>query len=146
MKQDYFQTPIKIWYKALPKFSKILWPIVDVKLNYSGILIQPFSALVDSGASHSVLHPLVGFGQENFEIAVPTGKMHSADNAHNIFLETAVSSGLTGLLIFLGIIFTAFKKANFTVRMALLAFLIIAQFNPLSIVEIMLFWFLLAIL
>lgn len=59
MKQDYFQTPIKIWYKALPKFSKILWPVVDVKLNHNGILTQPFSALVDSGASHSVLHPFV---------------------------------------------------------------------------------------
>ncbi len=60
MKQIYFQTPIKIWYKALPKFSKILWPIIDVRLNHKGIsLNQPLSALVDSGANQSILHPFV---------------------------------------------------------------------------------------
>lgn len=59
MKQVYFQTPIKIWYKGLPGFSKILWPIVDVRLNHGGILTQPFSALVDSGASQSILHPFI---------------------------------------------------------------------------------------
>lgn len=89
--------------------------------------------------------PILGFGQENFEIAIPTGKMHSVDNAHNIFLETAMSSGIVGLLIFLGIIIVAFRKANFTIKMSLLAFLIIAQFNPLSITEISLFWFLLGL-
>jgi O-antigen ligase len=89
--------------------------------------------------------PILGFGQENFEIAIESWKMHTVDNAHNIFLETAVASGIVGLLIFLAIIFVAFRNANFTIRMALLAFLIVAQFNPLSITEIMLFWFLLAI-
>ncbi len=89
--------------------------------------------------------PILGFGQENFEIAVPVGRMHPPDNTHNIFLETAISSGLVGLFLFLGIIFTTFKKADFTIRMSLLAFLIVASFNPLSIVEIMLFWFLLGV-
>lgn len=89
--------------------------------------------------------PLLGFGQENFEIAVPLGKMHSVDNAHNIFLETAMSSGLLVLLMFLGIIIIAFIKAGFTIRMSLLAFLIVGQFNPLSIVQIALFWFLLGV-
>lgn len=89
--------------------------------------------------------PIFGYGQENFEIVIPPGKMHAADNAHNIFLETAISSGFVGLLIFLGIIFTAFKKANFTIRMALVAFLIVAQFNPLSIAQISLFWSLLGV-
>jgi len=89
--------------------------------------------------------PILGYGQENFEIAVSAGKMHAADNAHNIFLETAMSSGLIGLFIFLEILFIAFKKSSFVVRMSLLSFLIIAQFNPLSIVEIMLLWFLLGL-
>ena len=88
--------------------------------------------------------PILGYGQENFEHAIPGGKMHKADNAHNIFLETAMSSGLIGLFIFLGIVITSFRKASFTVGMSLLAFLIVAQFNPLSIVQISLFWFLLA--
>lgn len=60
MNQIYFQTPIKIWYKALPKFSRILWPTIDIRLNHKGIsLNQSLSALVDSGASDSILHPLV---------------------------------------------------------------------------------------
>lgn len=59
-KQIFLQTPIKIWYKALPKLPKILWPIVDVKLNQKGIsLPQPLRALIDSGANKSILHPLV---------------------------------------------------------------------------------------
>lgn len=89
--------------------------------------------------------PILGYGQENFEIAVPPGKMHSADNAHNIFLETAVSSGVIGLLLFVAITVIAIKKANFPIKMSLLGFLIVAQFNPLSIVEIGLFWFLLGL-
>lgn len=92
--------------------------------------------------------PILGYGQENFELTqllLPAGKMYVVDNAHNIFLETAVSSGFIGLLIFLGIIFTALRKANFTIKMSLIAFFIIAQFNPLSIAEISLSWFLLAV-
>lgn len=89
--------------------------------------------------------PILGFGQENFEIAVDPGKMHSVDNAHNIFLETAISSGLLGLLAFLSVIFVALKRANLVIGLSLLAFLIVASFNPLSIAEIALFWFLLGI-
>ncbi len=51
---------IKIWYESLPKLPKILWPIVELKLKYeNSSILQRIHALVDSGASHSVLHPLV---------------------------------------------------------------------------------------
>lgn len=57
MKPIQLSTPIKIWYKPLPKFPKILWPVIDIKLTYgSKSLPQPIFALVDSGASHSILH------------------------------------------------------------------------------------------
>ncbi len=89
--------------------------------------------------------PLLGYGQDNFELAIPSGKMHLTDSAHNIFLEIAVSSGLIGLLLYIAAIFIAIKKASFPIKMSLLTFLIVAQFNPLSIAQISLFWFLLGI-
>jgi len=60
MKQNFFQTPIKVWYKVLPGRGKSKWPIIDIKLSYKKFsLPQPILALVDSGASHSILHPFV---------------------------------------------------------------------------------------
>lgn len=97
------------------------------------------------GIEAVIKRPIIGYGQDNFELAIPSGKMHVTDNAHNIFLETAISSGMIGLMLFVGIIILALKKASLTVRLSLIAFLIIAQFNPLSIAQISLFWFLLAI-
>ncbi len=87
--------------------------------------------------------PVLGYGQENFGLAVPSGKMHFTDNAHNIFLETAVSSGIVGLLFYIAIIVFYLNKAPFEIKISLISFLIIAQFNPLSIAQIGLFWMLL---
>lgn len=57
MKPIQLSSPIKIWYKPLPLFPKISWPIIDIKLSHNGkSLPQPILALVDSGASHSILH------------------------------------------------------------------------------------------
>lgn len=89
--------------------------------------------------------PLLGFGQENLELAIPAGKMHKIDNAHNIFLETAASSGIFGLLLYIAIITYFLKKASVDIKLAIIVFLITAQFNPLSIAQIVLFWFLLGI-
>lgn len=89
--------------------------------------------------------PFLGYGQENFELILPPELFMKADNAHNIFLETAISSGIAGVLLFLGIFYNSFKRAPYPVKLSLLAFLITAQFNPLSIAQITLFWFLLAL-
>ncbi|MBI2613902.1 MAG: retropepsin-like domain-containing protein [Candidatus Levybacteria bacterium] len=60
MKQNQFQTPIKIWYDILPGGPGVKWPILKVKLKHSETsLPQPLIALVDSGANKSILHPLV---------------------------------------------------------------------------------------
>lgn len=48
-----FESPIKVRYRKLPTSGKVLWPIIDIKLLD---LPQPILALVDSGASHSILH------------------------------------------------------------------------------------------
>lgn len=87
--------------------------------------------------------PMLGYGQENFELVFPGERNTKVDNAHNIFLETAVSSGIVGLILFLGILVLAFRQASPTIRLSLLAFLIVAEFNPLSIAQIALFWVLL---
>lgn len=60
MKQNPFQTPIKIWYKVLPGRGNVRWPIIDIKLRNQKISIpQPLLSLVDSGANQSILHPFV---------------------------------------------------------------------------------------
>lgn len=60
MKQNPFQTPIKIWYDILPGLPKVKWPILKVKLKHDERnLPQPLIALVDSGANKSILHPFV---------------------------------------------------------------------------------------
>lgn len=95
-----------------------------------------------AGLNSLLKHPVLGIGQDNFESLMPKGNKYVVDNAHNIFLETAISSGLLGLLLYVLIIFYALKKASFDIKMSLLAFIIIGQFNPLSIAQISLFWIL----
>jgi len=47
---------MRIWYEKLPEHPSNLWPLLNVKLK-SKTSFQPALALVDSGASISVLHP-----------------------------------------------------------------------------------------
>lgn len=89
--------------------------------------------------------PLLGVGQENFELIFPKERRMKVDSAHNIFLEVAVSSGAGGLLLFILIIALAFRQASTVVKVALIAFLISALFNPLAISQIVFFWLLLAL-
>lgn len=53
-----FASPIKVYYGSLPGSNYPLWPIVDIRLSH-GEKIVPWtvSALVDSGASGSVIKP-----------------------------------------------------------------------------------------
>lgn len=88
--------------------------------------------------------PFIGIGQENFELIFSPDRGIKVDNAHNIFLEVAVSSGLIGLFLFVAIVAVAIKNATLPVRFSLLAFLVVGSFNPLSIAQIALFWYLLA--
>lgn len=89
--------------------------------------------------------PILGYGQENFELIFPKERHMKVDNAHNIFLEIAISSGMLGLIIFLAIIFIALKQSSIVVRLSIFVFLVVAQFNPLSIAQIAFFWFLISL-
>ena len=60
MQHSFFQDPIKTRYQFLSREEKILWPIVEAKLAYQKFsLPQTIRTLVDSGASHSLLHPFI---------------------------------------------------------------------------------------
>lgn len=96
------------------------------------------------GLKAVIRRPILGYGQENFELIFPSRYQMKVDNVHNLFLEILLSSGVVGLIVYLAIIAEAFKKASLTIRLCLLVFLIRAQFNPLSIPEIALFWYFLA--
>ncbi|GEM_PF-2017643 len=83
--------------------------------------------------------PILGWGQENFQL-VEVEKQILADNTHNIFLEMLVSAGWAGLILFLLIILTALGKASLPIKLSLVALLITAQFNPISVYQIVLLW------
>ena len=92
MKPIALAPPIKIWYKALPKFPKALWPILDIKLSYKDIsLPQPILALVDSGANFSMLHPeiaeVLGFNLKKLGPASPGGISVSGFYKHWVLPE-----------------------------------------------------------
>lgn len=99
----------------------------------------------EEGIKAVVKRPILGYGQENFELIYPVARNVKVDNAHNIFIETAVSSGIVGLILFALILFTAIKEASVPVKLSLGAFVISGFFNPLSIAQIALFWLLLGL-
>lgn len=104
--------------------------------------------------------PLTGYGIENFSLAFPKVittndlglKDIVVDSSHNLFLDLAVNTGLTGLGLFLILCITTFirglKHEAFTktAMASAVAFLAIHQFSPVSIVPAVLFWMSLGII
>ncbi len=120
-------------------------------LGNVGLLSIRFSSdnrlLIWQGAYEAFLRrPVLGYGQDNFQQTFRKVQFFNVDNAHNIFLEVAISSGIIGLIIFIYILAKSLFHAKLPIKVALIAFLIVAQFNPLSIAQIALFWFLLALI
>lgn len=89
--------------------------------------------------------PLLGYGLETMNIIFPDNLHFSIDDPHNIFLSILVSSGIIGLVVFLLLFINAYKDKSIIIKLALLVFIIRAQFNPLSVPEIVFFWLLLAV-
>jgi len=59
-KASLYELPIKIYYRKLPSLlgNGIDWPLIDIGLGHKGASVSPkLLALVDSGASSSVLDP-----------------------------------------------------------------------------------------
>jgi len=60
VKVPLYESPIKIFYRKLPKLlgHGIDWPLIDIGLKHKSVSIDPkLLALVDSGASNSILDP-----------------------------------------------------------------------------------------
>lgn len=58
--KDPYESPIKVYYRKLPKLlgQGIDWPLIDIGLTHEEKTIAPkLLALVDSGASNSILDP-----------------------------------------------------------------------------------------
>lgn len=84
--------------------------------------------------------PILGYGQENIGIVFPENLHFAVDNIHNIFLEYTISAGIVGLFTFCTVLAFAFRNVNTSGRFLIVAFLISACFNPLSISQLLLFW------
>lgn len=136
---------LAVWKKILAVVVGIIFLIFIAQINRNSIWDNR-GLIWNEGVQAVINRPILGYGQENFDLIFPKERKMLVDSAHNIFLETAVSSGLLGLVTFLSIVVFALKKGDLSIRMSLLAFLISAQFNPLSISQIALFWLLLGII
>lgn len=119
---------IRLFYETNPKLLK------RSSLCESRIIIW------NEGYKAFVKRPITGYGQENFELIFPKKLRFNVDNSHNLFLETLISSGIIGLLVFISILFLGFRKSLIKYKLFLILFLIIAFFNPLFISGIILFW------
>lgn len=80
MAESQLGTPIKVWYEPLPGIAGTRWPILKVKFpNFR----QAASALVDSGASISILHPevakLLGYSRNKLGKSLLAGKSVSGE-------------------------------------------------------------------
>lgn len=89
--------------------------------------------------------PLLGYGQENFELIFPKARHYLVDNTHNIFLESAIASGIPTFVLFFLIIIYSVKNSPRIFKLSIIVFLITAQFNPLSVSQIIFFWILLSL-
>lgn len=100
--------------------------------------------------------PILGYGLENYSIAVKHisypkikfgfgGEVY-ADKAHNEILEILISSGIPGLVLWMGIFL--YVARNYYIRRqylflaALLIFFVKAQTNVVSVSEYVLYWML----
>lgn len=89
--------------------------------------------------------PLLGYGQENFQLIFPEKLHYVVDSAHNILLEIALAGGIPLLIIFTLLIITSLLKHPWQVRILILVALFIAQFNPASISLLVFLWYLIGL-
>lgn len=95
--------------------------------------------------------PFLGWGAESSEVVFGVAYKEAGmpllgiivDRAHNLFLDVLMWSGVGGLTLFIGWLLLSFKNLNsIEKKLAFLAFLIYAMFQPLSVVH----WILLMII
>ncbi len=96
--------------------------------------------------------PILGWGIGNTQTALhETSKIINnniqyqvVDSSHNIFLDFWVQTGVTGLAFFITLVIISFKNfltsKNLLYLTLLLGLLTTASFNPLSVVSLVAFW------
>lgn len=139
-----------VYYFRKQKFRNILIGIIAICLVFvffqTNIKNQRVSVwdnrdlIWSEGLKAIESRPILGYGQENFELIYPKERNVKVDSAHNIFIEVGVASGIVGLILFVLIVFTAIKEAPFPIKLSIAAFIISGFFNPLSIAQIAFFW------
>lgn len=100
-------------------------------------------------------NPIFGGGFGNIEKVIPQGseilknnaRFQYVDSAHNILLDFWVEGGIIGLGILLFLIYKTFdsfiKKSRMLETICLLGLLTVMFFNPVSVVNLIHFWWLL---
>ena len=101
------------------------------------------------------LSPIYGHGFGNIEEALPKGsheieknnvRFQYVDSSHNIFLDWWVQAGAVGILLLLFLIGKTiwdFAKQNKVLQLTcLMGLLAVMSFNPVSVVTLVAFWFL----
>jgi len=155
---------IRVWAKSKNKRNLIL-ALVFIAL-ISTLAVFSFNRPVSSFDNRILIwqrsikafsqKPIFGWGIENFDLAFQSALKPSdfdfknirVDHAHNIFLAILINYGLLGLLAYLGLLYYLFyylfknKKDGWAATnfLALIAFLIIGQFNVLNINEYLFFY------
>ena len=98
-----------------------------------------------NGLKAIVKKPILGYGQENFEPVFPKNLGMNVDSAHNIFLQIVIETGFVGLALFLYILYLSSRSKNKMLNLSILTYIIVAFFNPVSVAEIAIFWFILGL-
>lgn len=91
---------MKIWYRRLPEHPDNFWPILEVRLRSKYTAFpQPVFALVDSGASISILHPelarTLGFDLQRLGRPIQAGQSVSGSYS-SWTLSEAIDTGFCG--------------------------------------------------
>lgn len=89
---------MRTWYEQLPQEPYNWWPILNVKLK-SRTGFQTALALVDSGASNSILHPIIakGLGFDLEKLGKPQIQGKSVSGSYNSwFLPEAIDTNFCG--------------------------------------------------
>ncbi|MDP3941157.1 MAG: O-antigen ligase family protein [bacterium] len=99
-------------------------------------------------------HPLIGGGVGNIELLLHKASLQFAsyisvryvDSSHNIFLDMLVSLGGIGFLAFVILLFFSFRtyllRKEFVSVAMLLGMVVVLSFNPGSVWELVVFWYL----
>jgi len=146
----------------VPVFLLFALIIFLVALSRPVSTFENRTVIWNKAISASLEKPIFGWGLDNFAVAFQSVlgpndfdlKKIRVDKTHNEFLEILLSGGILALLIYILILLDTIKtlwknrkdawpKTNL---LALIAFLILAQFNVLNITEYIFFYLILSVL